>query len=68
MVNNILSAIANVVEAHEIDGVLFTLSADAVIRTNDIDSGFIVARIAYPSIEAAKAAFDAEVAKAVAVG
>lgn len=67
MVSNILNAIGNVLEAHEIDGVLFTLAADAVIRTNDIDTGFIVARLQYRSQAAAAAAFATAVAKAQAL-
>lgn len=66
MVNEILKAIGNAVESVEIDGVLFTLSADGVVRTNDIDTGFLVDRIAYPTQARAKAAYDAETAKASA--
>jgi hypothetical protein len=62
MVNEIIAAIGNVVEAVEINGVLFTLSADAVIRTNDADEGEMIARINYPTLAAAKAVYDYQIA------
>lgn len=68
MVNDVINAIGNVVESIEVAGVLFTLSADAKFRVNDVDSSFLVGLTIYPSQAAAKAAYDAEVAKAVAIG
>ena len=46
---NIIKAIGNVLEANEIDGILYTLAADAIVRTNDMDSGMNIARIACSS-------------------
>ena len=66
MVNEVIAAIGNVVEANEINGVLFTLSADAVIRTNDVDEGEMIARKNFSSFEAAKAAYAVAVAQALA--
>jgi hypothetical protein len=67
MVNEVIAAIGNVVESIEVAGVLYTLGADAVVRTNDADEGELVARINFPTFEAAKAAYDVAVADAKAV-
>ena len=60
----ILDAIGNVVAMAAVDGVLFTLSADAVVRVHDLDSGQLVGRTTYPTQAAAKAGCAAVVAKA----
>ena len=60
----ILDKIGNVVSSTEIDGVLFTLSADAVVRVHDLDSGQLVGRTTYPTQSQAKADCAALVEKA----
>ena len=60
----ILDKIGNVVSSTEIDGVLFTLSADAVVRVHDLDSGQLVGRTTYPTQSQAKAGCAALVEKA----
>lgn len=67
MVNEVITAIGNVVESSLIGGVLYTLAADAIVRTNDEDTGYNVARIAFPSFDRAKAAYDKAVADAIVV-
>jgi len=68
MTNDIAAAITtkigNVVSSTEIDGVLFTLSADAVVRVNDLDLGLLVGRTNYPAQAKAEAGYAALVAKA----
>jgi hypothetical protein len=67
MVNEVVNAIGNVVECALIGGVLYTLAADAIVRTNDEDTGFVVDRVQFVSFERAKAAYDEAVADALAV-
>lgn len=60
----ILAKIGNVVASVEIDGILYTVAADAIVRTNDIDSGLNIARVSYPSMVKAESAYADAVAKA----
>jgi hypothetical protein len=60
----IAAKIGNVVASVEIDGVLFTLSADAVVRVNDLDLGLLVGRTNYPAQKQAEAGYAALVSKA----
>ena len=60
----ILDKIGNVVSMAVVDGVLFTLSADAVVRVHDLDSGQLVGRTTYPTQAQAKAGCAALVEKA----
>ena len=62
--DNVINAIGNVVESEVIGGVLYTLAADAIVRTNDEGTGYIVDRVSFPSFAAAKAAYDKAVADA----
>lgn len=57
--------IGNVTDFAEVDGILYTLASDAVVRVNDIDSGLNAARVLYPSFAAAHAGYVAAVAAAV---
>lgn len=63
----IINAIGNVVDFAEIDGVLFTLSADAQVRMNDVDSAILVTRTACPSQAKAEACYASLVSKAKAM-
>lgn len=63
----IIAAIGNVVDYVEVDGVLFSLSADANVRMNDIDSAILVTRTACASQAQAEAYYAALVAKAKAM-
>jgi uncharacterized membrane-anchored protein len=67
MVNEVMNAIGNVVESSLIGGVLYTLAADAIVRTNDEDTGYVVDRVQFASFDRAKAAYDKAVADAIAV-
>lgn len=67
MVNEVINAIGNVVESAVIGGVLYTLAADAIVRTNDEDTGYVVDRVTFSSFDRAKAAYDKAVADAIAV-
>jgi len=60
----IVDKIGNVVGMVEIDGVLFTLSADAVVRVHDVESGQLVGRTTYPTQALAEAGSAAVVEKA----
>ena len=60
----VLDKIGNVVSSTEIDGVLFTLASDAVVRVHDLDSGQLVGRTTYPTQSQAKAGCAALVEKA----
>lgn len=65
--NAVIAAIGNVVSWQEIDGVIYSLSADAVIRVNDADTGFNVHRVQFGSMEAAEAKFVETIDDALAV-
>lgn len=67
MVNNVINAIGNVVESALIGGVLYTLSADAIVRVNDEDTGYVVNRVKFTSFDNAKVAYEKAVADALAV-
>tara|TARA_R110000822_G_scaffold33493_3_gene95477 strand:- start:9651 stop:9917 length:267 start_codon:yes stop_codon:yes gene_type:complete len=60
----ITAKIGNVVSSTEIDGVLFTLAADAVVRSNDLDLGLLVGRTNYPAQAQAEAGYAVMIAKA----
>lgn len=62
--NRVIAKIGNVVEAVEVDDVLFTLASDAIVRVNDADTGENIARIAHTSQANAAAAYAVLVAKA----
>lgn len=61
---DVIAAIGNTIAAVEIDSVIYSLAADAVVRVNDADTGFCVNRIAYPSMSKAVAAYNKAVADA----
>jgi hypothetical protein len=67
MVNEVINAIGNVVESSLVGGVLYTLAADAIVRTNDEDTGYNVDRVKFTSFDGAKVAYDKVVADAIAV-
>jgi hypothetical protein len=67
MVNKVINAIGNVVESALIGGVLYTLAADAIVRVNDEDTGYVVNRVKFTSFENAKVAYEKAVADALAV-
>lgn len=62
--SDILAKIGNVVASAEVDGVLFTLAADAALRVNDLDSGLLVSLVRYRSQASAESGYAALVEKA----
>jgi hypothetical protein len=70
MTNNnaaeVVAKIGNVAEVEIVDGVIYTLAHDAVVRVNDADTGLIVHRVTCRSFDAAAALFKKTVADAKA--
>jgi hypothetical protein len=67
VLERVKAAIGNTVQIVEVDGAIYSLALDRVVRVNDADTGEIVHRISYPTMEGAAASYRRAVADAQAV-